>query len=151
MTRPTDLLWRTNNEYRKRLEQAKTYFNLLEQLVLMQNADEHLMVALQQALMQVDQMIAEHRQWRYRYYYASTSTQRMVQTHDAVNRALVQFNKLRVRHEQELQSIRAMLHHLQRPDPIVTRVPSGDLWQLGEVALQDLSGFDDYLQSFVQH
>jgi hypothetical protein len=150
MTTPADVLWRINNEYRKRLEHAKTYLNLLEQLVLMQHQDQHVLAALNQALNQVEQMIAEHRQWRYHYYYESTDSQRMVQTHGAINQALAQFSHIRSSHEQELQNIRVLLYHLQRPDPAVTTVPIGDLWQLSEFALQDLSGFDDYLRSISQ-
>ncbi len=150
MTSSTDRLWRSNNEYRKRLEHAKIYLNLLEQLVLMQRQDEHVLATLQQALTQVEQMIAEHRQWRYQYYYASTDSQRMVQSHSAINQALATFARLRRRHDQQLQNIRTLLHHLQRPNPVITKVPTGDLWQLSQFALQDLCGFDDYLQSIAQ-
>ena len=150
MKTPADVLWRINNEYRKRLEQARTYLNILEQLVLTQHPDEYILAALQQALAQVEQMIGEHRHWRYNYYYDSADSQRMVQNHGAINQALTQFARMRTRHEHELQLIHLRLYHLQRPDPAITSVPVGDLWQLSQFALQDLSGFDQYLQSISQ-
>jgi len=148
MPNPADLLWRVNNEYQKRLTQVVTYLNLLEQLVLMQDGDEQLrtLAALQYAVEQVELLAQEHRSWRYKYYYESVDTKRMVQAPGAVQHALARFSRMRMQHENQLNNLRALLDHVQRPDPRVTRVPTGDLWVMTEFALNDLRGFDRYMQ-----
>ncbi len=148
MSNPTDLLWRVNNEYQKRLTQVVTYLNLLEQLVLIQDEDDQLrtLAALQYALEQVQTLAQEHRAWRYKYYYESSDTKRMVQTSSAVHQALARFSRMRMQHEPQLNNLRALLDHVQRPDPRVTRVPTGDLWVMTEFAINDLRGFDRYMQ-----
>ncbi|MAS37721.1 MAG: hypothetical protein CL610_27240 [Anaerolineaceae bacterium] len=150
MMASASLLWRVNNEYQKRLKQAQTYLGLLEQLLLMQSADSQTLDDLHQALEQVEWLLAEHRTWRYQYYYESLDTRRMVQTSEAVYRALAQFNRMRARHETSLQALDSLVVHLQPPDPNLTRLPTGDLWQLTRFALQDLHTFDDYLHTLTQ-
>lgn len=152
MASPAELLWRINSEYLKRLQRATTYLNLLEQLVLMQsgNTQRQTLAALRQALEQVETLQEEHRDWRYAYYYESLDTRRMVQSHGAINRALARFSRMRTRHDQQLQSLRAHLVHTQRPDPALTRVPTGDLWTMAEYAIGNLTRFDDYMRSLVQ-
>ncbi len=147
MTTPSDLLWRTNNEYQKRLKQAKTYLSLLEQLVIMQGRDAHTLNALHHALDQIDTLNNEHRDWRYRYYYESLETRRMVQSIHAVHQALAHFSRMRARHQYNLNQIETLLLRLQRPDPVITQTPTGDLWQMTQHALIDLNHFDDYMQS----
>ena len=152
MASPTELLWRINSEYLKRLQQAETYLNLLEQLVLMQGGSDQVqtLAALHHALEQVEALKEEHRRWRYQYYYESLDTRRMVQSHGAINRALAHFSRMRARHGLQLSALRALMEHLQRPDPLVTSVPVGDLWVMTEYALSDLTGFDDYMRSMAQ-
>ena len=149
MASPTETLWRVNSEYLKRLQQVENYLNLLEQLVLMQSRSDQAqtLVALRQALKQVETIKEEHRDWRYQYYYESLDTRRMVQSQVAINRALVNFSQMRTRHGLQLRSLSVLLDRLQRPDPIVTSVPVGDLWVMTEYALDNLTGFDDYLRS----
>lgn len=147
MTSAADLLWRVNNEYQKRLQQTRTYLGLLEQLMLMQHADGGTLAVLRSALNQVDVLLQEHRAWRHHYYYESLDTRRMVQSHGAINQALAHFSRMRTRHERELQHLHGLLVHLQRPDPVLTRVPNGDLWTMAEFAVQDLSSFSDYMRS----
>ncbi len=147
MTTAADLLWRVNNEYQKRLKQTRTYLGLLEQLMQMQHQDGATLTMLRGALEQVDVLLEEHRTWRHDYYYESVDTKRMVQSHGAINQALAHFSRMRTRHERELQKLRGLLVHLQRPDPMLTRVPTGDLWVMAEFAVQDLSSFSDYMHS----
>lgn len=147
MTTASDLLWRVNNEYQKRLKQTRTYLGLLEQLMLMQHEDGTTLAVLSGALAKVDALLEEHRTWRHHYYYESPDTKRMVQSHGAINQALANFSRMRARHEHELQQLNMLLLRLQRPDPALTRVPTGDLWSMAEYAVRDLSSFSDYMRS----
>lgn len=147
MTTASDLLWRVNNEYQKRLKQTRTYLGLLEQLMLMQHEDSTTLAVLSGALAKVDALLEEHRTWRHHYYYESADTKRMVQSHGAIHQALANFSRMRTRHEHELQQMNALLVRLQRPDPALTRVPNGDLWSMAEFAVRDLSSFSDYMRS----
>ncbi|MBZ0303539.1 MAG: hypothetical protein K8J31_27620 [Anaerolineae bacterium] len=142
-----DLLWRINNEYQKRLKQTQTYLGLLEQLTLVQGGDGSTLAALRMALEQIEVLYQEHREWRYRYYYESADTHRMVQSHGAVQEALAHFSRMRSRHEYQLARLQSTLLHIPRPDPLLTRVPIGDLWVMSEFAITDLSRFDDYMRS----
>jgi hypothetical protein len=150
MTTASDLLWRVNNEYQKRLKQTRTYLGLLEQLMLMQHEDGTTLAVLSGALAKVDVLLEEHRTWRHDYYYESPDTKRMVQTHGAINQALANFTRMRSRHERELQQLNMLLIRLQRPDPALTRVPNGDLWSMAEFAVRDLSSFSDYMRSIAE-
>ena len=152
MSAPADVLWRVNNEYRKRLAQVRTYLELLEQMMYT-SADrqseeyERTLAALRYALEQIDQMIEEHRVWRYSYYYETPESKRMIQSTGAINRALARFTRLRTQHERRLQSIHSLINHLQRPDPLLTRVPNGDLWLMTQFAIDDLNQFDEFVSS----
>lgn len=149
MNAPAELLWRANNEYRKRLTQAATCLYLLEQQVLaLDKANQaRTLAALRHTLEEVDALAEEHRAWRYRYYYESPDTRRMVHDSAAVYQALARFSRLRVQHGRRLADLRALLSRVQRPDPAVTRVAAGgDLWTLAEYALRDLDRFDDFLR-----
>jgi hypothetical protein len=147
MSSLADVLWRLNNEYRKRLAQAQTYLDLLEQLVLMQNGDRqaHTLVALRYARECVEAMTEAHRQWRQRYYYDSDETKRMVQADRQINQALARFAQMRTQQDHYLRELYATLNNIPRPDPKITRVPNGDLWLLTQSAINNLVGFEDYL------
>jgi hypothetical protein len=140
-------LWRINCEYEKRFQRAKTYLSLLEQLVLVRGAEAQALNMLRRVRIQIEALAEEHRDWRYAFYYESPETRRMVQSSSEVHRALVNFTHMRSRHESELQSLRSLLTHIQRPDPLMTRVPTGDLWAMSESAIHKLSGFEDYVRS----
>ncbi len=143
---PTDVLWRLNNEYRKRLSQAQTYLDLLEQLLLIQ-ADDHsfqILEALQQARHELVVLTEEHRDWRHHFYYDSLETRRMVHDSRAVNKALARFSRMRSQHERRLYEVYNVLAQLPRPDTHMTRVPNGDLWVMTQYALNDLIIFGDY-------
>lgn len=149
MISPADVLWRFNNEYQKRLKQAANTLNLLEQLVLVQGreGDQHTLVTLHQVLEQVRTLKQEHRDWRYRYYYESLESKRMVQADSAINTALANFVQMRARHEPQLQNLKALLDHLQRPERQITAVATGDLWDMAACAIHHLSDFRDDLSA----
>jgi hypothetical protein len=144
---PADVLWRLNNEYRKRLSQAQTYLDLLEQLLMVQDDDRSFEVieALQQARHELVRLTEEHRNWRHHFYYDSTETRRMVQDDRAVNQALARFSRMRSQHERRLYELYNNLSQLPRPDVRMTRVPNGDLWVMTQYALNDLIIFGDYV------
>ncbi len=143
---PTDVLWRLNNEYRKRLSHAQTYLDLLEQLLMIQVGNQNLetLEVLEQARQELVILTEEHRDWRHRFYYDSLETRRMVQDTRAVNQALARFSRMRANHERRLYEIYNVLAQLPRPDAQMTRVPNGDLWIMTQYALNDLMVFGDY-------
>ncbi len=148
---PTDVLWRLNNEYRKRLSQAQTYLDLLEQLLMVQDDDRSFetIEALQQARHELVILNEEHRNWRHHFYYDSLETRRMVQDERAVNKALARFSRMRSQHEHRLYEVYTALGHLPRPDAHMTRVPNGDLWIMAQYALNDLIIFGDYVNKLI--
>ncbi len=149
MSAPAEKLWRVNSEYQKRLAQVKTYLNLLEQMIETEpiNDQERILAALRYALDQVEGMMEEHRTWRYTYYYESLETRRMVQSLNAINRALGRFTRMRIQHDRRLHDLHSLLGHISPPDPAVTRVPNGDLWAMTQFAMNSLNQFDDYIQT----
>jgi hypothetical protein len=152
MYTPTDMLWRVNNEYRKRLAQAQTFLDLLEQMILTNSgeAQNYMLELLQYAREEVAGIAEEHRIWRHRFYYDSLENRRMVQNDRAVNQALARFNRMRSQHESRLTDLYSLLHETPRPDPLLTRVPNGDLWTMTQFAIGDLIGFNDYLTELGQ-
>ena len=147
METQADLLWRINNEYRKRLSQARTLVDLLEQMLRNSDQPGDMLTTLNYIRQEVDVLIEEQRDWRYRYYYESPESKRMVQDERAIIQALARFNRLRVRQEAHLTELYNILYDIPRPDPAVTRVPKGDLWVMTQYAIYDLLGFSDYFQT----
>jgi hypothetical protein len=147
MIAPTDVLWRVNNEYRKRLAQAQTFLDLLEQLILVNSGERqnYMLELLQYAREELAGIVEEHRIWRHQFYYDSLESRRMVQNDRAVNQALSRFNRMRSQHEARLNDLYSLFHETPRPDPDLTRVPNGDLWTMAQYAIGDLLGFNDYL------
>lgn len=142
----SDLLWRVNNEYRKRLTQAQTLLALLEQFMAANTLDAAGAAGTLHALhQQLDLIAEEHRSWRYHFYYASAETKRMVQDERQINQALARFNRMRGDHERRLLALYEQLYETPRPDPASTRIPTGDLWTMTQFALYDLVGFTDYV------
>lgn len=146
------ILWQVNHEYQKRLNQANIRLSLLEQLLLSRNNEvlSPMLAVLRYVCEQIEQLIDDHRRWRYRYYYESHDTRRMVQDERAVNQALARFSRMRSVHQTHLYDLYDTLYSLPRPDPQVTQLPNGDLWLLAEYALQDLLAFSDYLNELSQ-
>lgn len=146
MTALADVLWRINNEYRKRLTQAQTFLALLEQMLHAQESDPLLLDALSYAHEQMNALAAEQRDWRYRYYYEDAESKRMVQDERTIQQALARFSRMRSRHENQLYELHRLLFERPRPDPRATRVPTGDLWAMTEYAFYDLINFEAYLE-----
>ncbi len=67
----------------------------------------------------------------------------MVQTTGAVRRALLNFGSMCERHNANLNEVIDLLADAPRPDPTVTRVTGGDLWELMQVALVELVDFSN--------
>jgi hypothetical protein len=57
---------------------------------------------------------------------------------------------MRSQHESRLNDLYSLLHETPRPDPLLTRVPNGDLWTMTQFAIGDLIGFNDYLTELGQ-
>ncbi len=152
MDAQADLLWRINNEYRKRLSQARTLVDLLEQMLRNGDSEQqmHVITALDYVRGQVDALTEELREWRYRFYYDSPDSKRMVQSEREVNQALARFNRLRTQQEAHLTDLYNLLYEIPRPDPAMTRVPKGDLWMMTLYAIYDLLSFGDYFQTLEQ-
>ena len=149
MDSPVHQLWHINAEYQRRLQQTRTYLTLLEDLALIRGADARALNTLHRVRVQIDTLADEHRHWRYQYYYDSPDTRRIIQTHSAIAQALDSFSEMRQRHDMILAELRDMLYRLQRPDPSMTSVPTGDLWAMTVTAMHSLSGFDDYVRSLI--
>lgn len=148
MSTPAEMLWRVNNEYRKRLDQAMRYLGLLEQMIRMQNPPEaqRTLATLRYIHEQITALLDEHRAWRNTYYYESLETRRMVEEDMAIHRALARFNRMRSQHEQRLQDLLGLLNLTPRPDPVLTQVPTGDLWNMTEYAVGHLTDFGEYVR-----
>jgi hypothetical protein len=71
----------------------------------------------------------------------------MVQEDKAVNQALARFSRMHSQHEAQLYNLYNLLNESVRPDPLLTRVPTGDLWEMTGYALNDLITFGDYMGS----
>lgn len=145
-----DLLWRINNEYRKRLTQAQTFLDLLEQMVLAASGAPDTITALRHAYDQVTALTVDHRDWRYQFYYESPESKRMVQDDHAIIQALSRFSRMRQQHEALLFELANVMNASPRPDPHMTHVPTGDLWQMTESALNDLLSFGEYIDNLGQ-
>jgi hypothetical protein len=144
-----DTLWRLNQEYGNRLSKARTYLELLEQLVSERGGgDEDLYAALQYIRAHLNGLKEEYRGWRYTYFYETADTKRMVQSESAIRRAISAFARMRTRHEQYLNELFGALDTIQRPHPEITTVPpNGDLWEMLRFALFDLLDFGSYAQT----
>jgi hypothetical protein len=145
MTTNADQLWRANNEYRKRLGQAQTFFGLLEAVVLGAPVDARQAELVRWARAHVESIVQELREWRERFYYQDPGTRRMVQADGAIYDALTSFDRMRGDQEVRLHTVYTTLLNEPRPDPRLTRVPQGDLWLMAGNAIYDLLGFSEYL------
>ena len=149
MIASADSLWRLNQEYGNRLAKARTYLDLLEELMMDRGSstDEISLSALQFTRAHLNGLKEEYRAWRYTYFYEAADTKRMVQSMGAVRRAVSAFARMRTRHETYLNSLFDALDQIPRPNPDVTTVPNGDLWEMLRFALYDLLDFSSYLKT----
>ncbi|MCC6616233.1 MAG: hypothetical protein IT320_22365 [Anaerolineae bacterium] len=152
MSEDAQLLWRINNEYRLRLTRAQNSIELLLQLLLTR-ADASVQDAVdvvystQQHLVT---LIQEHREWRYRFFYASSAERRMVQEDRDVYRALAGFSRMQAAHQRALSDIWHLFGGVHRPASFFTTVANGDLWDVAHQAIADLSEFEGFVQTVNQ-
>ena len=148
MLASAEFLWRVNQEYVNRLAKARNYLDLLEQLVLERSeveTQDQLLPTLQFTRAHLASLSEEQHGWCYTYFYESPDTKRIVQTPNAVHRALTSFGEMCERHRSYFGDLAALLTTLPRPKASVTRVPNGDLWEMVRFALNDLIDFSDSL------
>ena len=149
MRSSAEILWRLNREYVTRLAKARTYLDLLENRVVQRGAGEtqaQLLPTLQVARTRLNQLSEAHRGWCYTYFYESPETKRMVQSSQAVDRALSSFDNMRAQQSSSFDDLAERLYALPRPAPMITRIPSGDLWEMTQLALHDLVDLDTSLK-----
>lgn len=147
MSPSAELLWQLNRNYVTRLARAHSNFDLLERLLLQRRVSlrDPLLSVLQLTHTRLAFLSEEHRGWCYTYFYESADSKRMVQAGSAVRRALVNFGLMCERNNASLNELIALLADSPRPDPTVTRVTGGDLWELMQVALVELVAFSNEL------
>lgn len=143
-----ETLWRLNQEYGNRLAKARTYFELLEKLIIERSGDDgNLLGILHYIGGHLNDLKEEHRRWRYTYFYEDPDSKRMVHSEAAIRRAVSAFARMRTRHENDLTELSATLNSVPRPHPAVTLVPNGDLWEMTHYALYDLLDFGSFAQT----
>ena len=162
MIETADVLWQLNNEYTQRLGRARTALEWVGQLLgervgyllhddAPQNADkraaDQLFAVLQYCQERMRAIGQEHRDWRYKFFYESPDSKRIVQDEDAIRQAIVRFSKMRTSHEKALKELSFLIDAVPRPLTDVTSVPLGDLWEMMRGAILDLLGFGDYMQT----
>jgi hypothetical protein len=152
MSAINERIWRLNQEYVRRLANARTILGLLESLLTSKlavdgrddggsSAAAEWTALLRDAADALDQLHEAHRTWRYDYFYESPETRRVVRDRAAVAKAVVYFEHLIRACESRLEMVSGMLRVLPRPDPRWTTVPQGDLWSLFENAVDELRSF----------
>lgn len=139
------LLWRVNNEYRRRLSQAQTYLGLLERLLVTLPQYTECLDVVRYTLGEISALDDAHRNWRYNFLYEDPLSRRVVQTEDAVQLALVEFGTMFDEFRIRLQQINRLLQNTDAPDERVTGVPSGNLWKFLLNAVDNLARFDEYV------
>ncbi|MBN1966783.1 MAG: hypothetical protein JW910_19175 [Anaerolineae bacterium] len=147
----SDALWDINNEYRKRITQAKGYLTLLEAVIGAHGADPGVRAALRHLRATLDAVDADHSTWRHTYFYRAHNPlpdyPRMVSRPSDVQRALRTFSQMLGQHLRRFDSIVQAMDALPRPDPALTRVIKGnDLWQLCRDEIEQLATYDHYAQ-----
>ncbi len=151
MTSSTEALWEINNEYRKRLSLLMGHMKLLEELLKVQgSADPALRAAIRRARATLEEIDADHHEWRHTFYYQQPEDQqkrRMVTDPAAVRRALQTFQGMLGEHLAQYAAIAQTLAALPRPDPALTRViRHNDLWEMCVEGIQGLAAYDRFVQ-----
>ncbi len=145
-----DALWEINNEYRKRLSLLMGHMKLLEQLLKMQgNAEPALRAAIRRVRATLEEMDADHHDWRHCYFYQAPegdNRRRMVTSPEAVQLALRTFSAMFSDHLHELDRVTATMADLPRPAPAMTRVIKGsDLWEMCLDGVEALTTYDHFV------
>ncbi len=147
MATASEVLWEINNEYRKRLSLLMGHMQLLEQLLKAQgSAEPALRAAIRRIRAALEDIDADHHNWRHTYYYRETAAmerRRMVDHPAAVQTALETFATMLRGHLPRFADIRATMHALPRPSAALTRViRGGDLWEMCLEEIEVLAAFD---------
>ncbi len=148
MLASAEILWRVNQDYVNRLAKAHNYLDLLEQLVLERGeveTQDQLLPTLQFTRAHLISLSDEQRLWRNSYFYESPDSKRVVQSSNAIQRALTSFGAMFERHRHYFSDLAALVSNLPRPAPYVTHVPNGDLWEMVRFAFNDLVDFSNDL------
>ncbi|MBN2472733.1 MAG: hypothetical protein JXN59_18565 [Anaerolineae bacterium] len=150
METTSEALWEINNEYRKRLSLLMGHMQLLEQLLRAQGAAEPaLRAAIRRIRAALEDIDADHHNWRHTYYYrepAHMDRRRMVDDPAAVLAALETFARMLDGHLQAFSDIRATMRSLPRPPETLTRViKGGDLWGMCLEEIETLAAFDRFV------
>ena len=157
-----EVLWQLNNEYTQRLSRARTALELVGRLMnervgaLLENstdspdkrAAEQLLAVLGYCHDRFATIHDEFRDWRYRYFYESPDSRRVVQDDDAINQAIARFARLRSKHERVLKELDMLIDALPQPEANMTSVSLGDLWTMLRGAINNLLSFGDFMGQF---
>jgi hypothetical protein len=156
MSATGDALWEINNEYRKRLSLLMGHMKLLEQLLKMQgNAEPALRAAIRRVRATLEDVDADHHEWRHRYFYRydpGAEKRRMVGDDESIMKALRTFSVMLSRHLNYFDTIIETLDDLPRPDPTLTRViKGGDLWAMCRDETESLATYDQFVNEQFSH
>lgn len=141
----TQLLWRINNEYRRRLSQAQTYLGLLERLLMPIPQYGECLDTVRYTQTEIITLDDSYRDWRYAYLYENIQTKRIVQSEEAILNALETFGRMFEANKPRLAQLNRLLQSTDPPAPHVTGVPSGNLWAFMLKAVDSLARFDEYI------
>lgn len=139
------LLWRINNEYRRRLSQAQTYLGLLERLLTPIPQYGECLDTVRYTQTEIATLDDSHRDWRYAHLYENFQTKRVVQSEEAILHALETFGRMFEANKPRLAQLNRLLQSTDAPAPHVTGVPSGNLWAFMLKAVDSLARFDEYI------
>lgn len=157
-----DVLWQLNNEYTQRLSRARTALEMVGRLLndrvgsLLERGEdtpdkraaEQLLAVLGYCHDRLTILNEEHRDWRYRYFYESPDSKRVVQDDLAVNQAIARFSRMRAKHERVLKELDMLIDAVPQPESTMTTVSLGDLWTILRNAIENLLSFGDFMQQF---
>ncbi len=153
-----DALWQLNTEYTQRLARARSSLELVGRLLAQHVGepasydDPDVSAAVKQLFAVLDYcndrlnlITNEHRDWRYRYFYESPDSRRVVQEDAAIRQALIRFSKMRTHHERMLRELAMLIDAVPRPNPTITRVPNADMWEMMRAAIAQLLDFSGFM------
>lgn len=150
MTTRSELLWASNNEYRKRLSLLMGHFRLLSKILEAQPQDVGPLPQIWDILEDID---ADQHNWRHTYYYREDglTKRRIVTDPDAIENALFTFSRMMNKHLRHYDALLSLINSIPRPEPTLTRVINdGDLWDMCLEELASLAQFDTFVQEHTE-
>ncbi|MFC1959757.1 hypothetical protein ACFLYO_03500 [Chloroflexota bacterium] len=149
-----EALWEINNEYRKRLSLLMGHMNLLEQILKMQdNAEPALRAAIRHIRATLEDIDADHHNWRHTHFYQpeeGSARRRMVDADAAIMKALQTFTVTLSSHLRHFDAIAETMAAMPQPDPALTRViKGGNLWDMCLNELEALAAFDVFVHDML--